>query len=240
MRQAPLQYAVIGDGRMANHFCHYLDLSGVSFSRWSRSADASLLNQLSRATCIVLLISDQAIEPFIQQHAVLAGKRIIHFSGAQTIAGATGMHPLFSFPSHLYSLETYQKIPFIVDQDNVSFQDVFPMLLNPSFSIDPLKKPYYHALCVMANNFTTLLWRKFCSEMEGQFAIPSEFTHLFLEQTADNIVNNSQTALTGPLVRGDRLTIEENLAALEGDAYQSVYQAFVNVFNKGASDENGS
>ena len=52
----------------------------------------------------------------------------------------------------------------------------------------------------------------------------------YLERTAANTIAEGESALTGSLARGDRLTADRDLAALEGDPYREVYQAFARAF----------
>jgi predicted short-subunit dehydrogenase-like oxidoreductase (DUF2520 family) len=107
-----------------------------------------------------------------------------------------------------------------------------PGLLNPNFKIPHASKAYYHALCVLANNFSTLLWQRFFSELRDTLHIPEEAGVLFMEQTFNNLRNNHQTALSGPLSRDDLPTIEKNLQALSNDPFLDVYQAFIEAYKK--------
>lgn len=79
----------------------------------------------------------------------------------------------------------------------------------------------------MANNFTTLLWQKYFNEMQHRFNIPLEALRPILYQTAENIAKDYQNALTGPLTRNDKKTIDRNLESLSGDEYKEVYRAFI-------------
>ena len=42
---------------------------------------------------------------------------------------------------------------------------------NPNFKIDITKKTRYHMLCVLANNFTTILWEKVFADFEDKLNI---------------------------------------------------------------------
>jgi len=234
MGQVPqAEFAIIGSGRMARHFCHYLDLLRISYRQWSRQTDPQY-TQLAQiiAPCdrVLLLINDTAIEPFITAHNCLHNKTLLHFSGQLVTKLAIGLHPLMTFNQQLYSLATYQKISFIVEQDAPPFSQLLPGLSNPNFRIDPNKKAFYHALCVLSGNFTVLLWQKFFTELEKTFAIPQQHTQEYLNQIFHNIQEDVQTALTGPLPRNDITTLNNNLQALSGDPFQQVYQAFVNAY----------
>lgn len=231
MGQVP-NYLIIGDGRVARHFSHYLSLLQIPCRQWSRSQELSLSETIKDSSQILLLISDSAIESFIEAHACLSGKRLVHFSGQLVTDRAYGAHPLMTFGPELYTLQDYQKIPWILERGSPSFSELLPGLPNPHFFIAKQEKNYYHALCVMANNFTTLLWSKFFNAMDDRFQIPKENLLPLLRRTMMNMCGDHNNVLTGPLARGDASTIEANLASLEGDSYAEVYRAFVEAYLK--------
>jgi len=154
----------------------------------------------------------------------------LHFSGQLVTDMAYAAHPLMTFGPELYTLQDYQKIPWILEQGSPEFSELLPGLTNPHFCISKREKNYYHALCVMANNFTTLLWSKFFDEMDDRFQIPKENLLPILRRTVTNLCDDHKKVLTGPLARGDKSTIAANLKSLEGDAYAEVYRAFVDAY----------
>ncbi len=178
------------------------------------------------ADTLLLAISDDALEPFLAAHPTLARKTCVHFSGSRTVPGAHGLHPLMTFGPKPYSREAYRAIPFVGEQGGLAFSEVFPSLPNPSWAIDPRDKARYHALCVLAGNFPTLLWAKAFEAFEAQLDLPRAILAPYLEQTLRNTLESGGTALTGPLARGDRGTVARNLDALDGDPYAAVYRAF--------------
>jgi predicted short-subunit dehydrogenase-like oxidoreductase (DUF2520 family) len=131
-----------------------------------------------------------------------------------------------TFGRRLYDLETYRAIPFVEERNGLRFQTAFPGLINTSWAIDPGDKALYHALCVAAGNLTTLLWARAFSDFEEKLGLPREILRPFLERTAANTLADGDKALTGSLARGDRGTIERDLAALEGDALGEIYRIF--------------
>lgn len=232
MRQVP--YGIIGDGRVARHFCHHLDLLHIPYLQWSRRADpgANKLANLIQCQSILLLIKDDAIESFIDQHPILKTTQLIHFSGCLVTANAVGIHPLFTFATELYDLDVYRSIPFFMEKNNKDFATLLPGINNPHYIINPQQKAFYHALCVMSGNFTTLLWQKFFKELETNFNIPHQAALPYLTQITNNLNQQHKTVLTGPLVRGDQKTIQTNLNALNNDPFQKIYQTFVEVYQE--------
>lgn len=222
------QYLIVGSGRTAKHFAEYCRLLQQDFQTWSRNRDDSdsLKHKASLSSHILLLISDSAIADFVQAHPFLKNKTLVHFSGALEIPDVVGAHPLMTFGSELYTLADYQKIPFVLTSKH-SLSDLLPGLPNSFYSISPKDKAYYHALCVMSGNFTTLLWQKM-REGLASLDLPSEIANPYLEQTTKNILSTPHLALTGPLARKDLGTIEKNLQALHQhqDPFEKVYRAF--------------
>lgn len=235
MRQVPASDAVpigiVGDGRLARHLLHYLSLLGRSAINWSRrTSSADPPDALSSCHTIVVLLSDAEIVPFIERWPALRHKSLVHCSGGLVTDLAECAHPLMTFGEPLYDLATYERVPFITEVGRAPFEQLLPDLPNPSFAIPAAARPYYHALCVMAGNFSTLLWLKLFGELEGQFGIPAWAAHGYLAKITANLETEGDRALTGPLARGDAATIAANLRALEGDPFHQVYAAFVRAY----------
>jgi predicted short-subunit dehydrogenase-like oxidoreductase (DUF2520 family) len=224
-------YGLVGRGRVATHMAHYLELEDLPFVTWHRATPSPLEKALASADSILLAISDDAIQPFLDTHTELRDRPIVHFSGGLVIDGAHGFHPLMTFGPELYDLETYRSIPFIEEEGGLSFRELFPRLVNPSWSLDPDDKTLYHALCVLAGNFTTLLWSKTFDDFDKRLGLPREALLPYLDRTCKNISRVGRSALTGPFARGENETVRRHLEALEGDPYRRVYRAFAEVFD---------
>ncbi len=235
MRQVP-RYAVIGNGRMAKHICHYFDELKLPYQNWNRAnhSPKKLAEILALSTHVLLLISDGSIADFIQQHHLITPEythlKIIHFSGALSVPGVYSTHPLQTFAVEFYSLPEYEAIPFIMEESDETFEKLLPGLKNPHYAIKSTDKAYYHAMCVMANNFSTILWQKFFKEMSSRFYINEKDLLPFLNQSFRNLAKNPDTALTGPIPRKDSVTLKRNLSALEKDDFYFIFRAFVEKF----------
>jgi predicted short-subunit dehydrogenase-like oxidoreductase (DUF2520 family) len=215
---------------MARHFGQYLKILNISFAQWSRRSAGSAEAALSDCAVILILISDAALEPFYDANAAWLGQEgrvVVHFSGAHVSQHMMGLHPLMTFASTLYDLAVYERIAFIGEEGSLSFSQIFPELKNPSYQIPKNDKALYHAHCVMAGNFTTLLWQKFFAELETRWNIPSTVAQIYLDQIVVNLKGSAATALTGPLQRRDLDTIAKNQKALADDTYLKIYNAFV-------------
>lgn len=216
---------------MASHMTRYFELLGMPLRRWSRSLQQSdgidVGSALEACGRVLLLVSDAAIEPVVADNPALSEKMLIHFSGSLSTPVAQGMHPLCTFGTELYDLETYRQVPFVCERGKYTFEAIFPHLPNPTFTIDAGDKPLYHALAVLAGNFTYVLWTKLFSDFESRLGLPREAAIPYLRTIASNLSGGRADALTGPLTRGDSETVAANLAALQGDPFQDVYRAFV-------------
>jgi predicted short-subunit dehydrogenase-like oxidoreductase (DUF2520 family) len=236
MRQVP-HYLLIGNGRVATHFQHYFSLLQLSFTSWNQAEPIDKLHQqLTQATHILVLISDQAIEPFVLQHLKNTHAICIHFSGSLVSDHIYGAHPLMTFNKHLYNLEQYQTIPFVIDHNAPANENLLPGLPNPCARLDKSKKAKYHALCVLSGNFSCMLWQKFFTSLETEFNLPASIGQAYLQQQTQNILSDYASALTGPLTRNDHTTIEKNLAALSLDPFQEVYQSFVSCYQQKSTE----
>lgn len=218
-------YLIIGSGRVARHLSHYFHLLNINFASWNRVEDPhALARKLQSATHVLLAISDSALEGFFRQYLAGYDLMVVHFSGAHHFNGMVSAHPLMTFGSELYALEFYKKIHFTMT--GATLNEALPGLGNPSSIIPASEKARYHAHCVMGGNFVTLLLAKMLSEFKD-LKIPPEAAQAYIEKVVANTLHQTNTALTGPLVRKDIATVMANLNALENDPYQKIYEAFL-------------
>lgn len=221
-----MSHLIIGKGRVGTTFFRYMRAIELDASIISHTEVNDI--DLTDVKIIYLAIPDDAIEPFIVSHPILKTRELVHFSGSIFIEGVNGCHPLMSFNNEFYGYKKLSQVPFICDQKTIN--ELIPEIINPSFPISKDDKAYYHSLCVMAGNFTSLLWNKFFTETDSKFNIPKEHSSIFFEQVMNNIKHCHKESLTGPLVRRDYKTINKNIDALNNDSYQDIYKAFVGSF----------
>ena len=219
-------YLVVGKGRLSRHIGHYFDLESIAWRRWDRSMEMPVRDAVAGARAILLLISDDAIEEFLDENVRAGDPPWIHCSGNLVTTAAEGIHPLMTFSAELYDHQVYRETPFFCERGRIPFRELFPQLVNPSFEIDPEDKPLYHALCTIAGNFTTLLWHKAFGDFEERLGLSRTALFPFLDRVTDNL-KHSASPLTGPLARGDGRTVAGHLEALAGDSFGDVYRAFV-------------
>lgn len=232
-------FLIVGNGRLARHLCFYFDHLSLNYTQWYRDKDKTQSNfsdYAKQADRILLAISDKSIEPFILSHPDIPKHKWLHLSGALSIPGIYSAHPLGSFGEKLNPVSWYRDLFFIIEQsseNNISdnkLSDLLPGLPNASATLSSKDKPYYHSLCVLSNNFSTILFQKLFSGLEQDLGIPKEAAYVYLQQTIFNL-KHTDNPLTGPLARKDNLTIQKNIEALQNrqDKFSDIYQAFVNL-----------
>jgi len=234
MRQVPVSQpppiGIVGDGRLARHFHHYFQLLGLSVCQWCRRGSTTdPLLALASCETVLLLIRDDAIVPFVEQWPELKHKRLVHCSGSLVTPIAVCVHPLMAFGEQLYDLDTYASVVFAVDADT-TLPELLPGVPNEFFMVSPADRPYYHALCVLAGNVSTMLWAKLFEELEQRFGTPAQSAYPFLKIITANLLQDPRRALTGPFSRRDGETIRANLEALEHDPFRAVYAAVAGVY----------
>jgi 3-methyl-2-oxobutanoate hydroxymethyltransferase len=225
---ADAPYLLVGGGRLARHLGHYFDLLGVPYVGWVREdGDERLARAAEGAHAVLLAIPDDAIAPFVREHdGRLGSAPRVHFSGARTVGGVTGCHPLGSFGESIFPDDLYRSIHFAVQAGGESFGAIFPDLPNPHTRIPAGSEVAYHTAAVLAGNFTAILWRRAAQAFE-RLGLPAAAWGAYLETVALNIHEDPESAVTGPVVRGDRGTILAHLDELGDDPWGGVYRAFL-------------
>lgn len=225
---------LIGNGRLAKHFKYYLELKSIPVKQWWRGSAFNLHLLMADSEKILVLISDDAIEPFIRENQNNTAKTTwIHCSGSLETPLAEGAHPLMTFGDTLYDLQSYQTMPFVTTSGRQSFKELFPELNNPSATISGDKKGLYHAWASMAGNFSSLLWTEYFLRLEQEFQIDRNLATPYLNQIYKNI-RECPSPMSGPLIRGDKQTLTTHLSSLNNDPFKVVYEAFTDAYRQSA------
>lgn len=247
MRQVP-SFLVIGDGALASHFLVYLKGLNIDHIQWARrSSDLARLKLLfEKSTHALVLISDDAIETVAKQLYQWSSQSqlnqvIIHCSGSLHIPFAWAAHPLQSFDRYVsYSFTDYQNIPFVVDLDAPEWSALMPGFLNRHYRIAAHDRPFYHAMCALANNVTTMIWQQVHQRMNDRFGLSAEVLRPILQQTFSNIIKDPTALPSGPWARRDTLTLERNQKALAEDSLSIIWNAVTKFYQRGEFNEKHS
>jgi hypothetical protein len=234
MRQVPAFDAtplgIVGDGRVARHFLHYLNLLGLPVRTWSRRRPASgPIDAFAGCRTVLVLIRDAAIVPFVNEWPLLREKQVVHFSGNLVTKVAQAAHPLMTFNDGLYDLETYRTIPFVLDSDGPAFHDLLPGLPNPSFTIAEPSTLLPRAVRVGGQ----LLHASLGEAIRGIPTSPgdSDIRGVLLHD-ADNRQSRRRSCASPQraALPWRRCNDRANLKALQGDPFRHVYASFVRAY----------
>lgn len=247
MGQVPrAKILLVGRGRLASALKLELErtLEPASWRAWSRTDEnfSSALDAF-KPTHIWLAISDSAILPFVQENSERLSKLspiIVHFAGSLCSFQITDLNVHAAHPLSTFTLENSQtdftKIPFVLDRGGPNLDELMPGFTNPVFRLDSEKRVYYHTLCAIAGNFTTLLWESIASRFESDLQISKKCLDVYRDQVFKNLDDgscDSNSRLTGPLSRGDRSTMKSHRAALFERSQVpllKIYDAFTDLY----------
>ena len=194
------------------------------------------------AEIVVIATPDAAIGPVCEEMAAAGAldvaNAVVHASGATGLdalspaaaAGAStlSVHPLQTCPTVDAGVERIPGSTFAVTADDADGYALGERLAkdaggNP-VRIDDERKPLYHAAAVFASNYVVTVTA--LAEELGRAAGIGDPIAAFAplqEATLANIARvGPEQALTGPAVRGDAITLQRNLEALERYAPEAV------------------
>ncbi len=232
-------YVIFGAGRVGVNMAGYLKSLGHKVSLVShdkvKSAPDDCARLVTSADIVAAALPDTKIGKWFDQWKNrLTDKPAIHFSGALTISGMFGYHPLFSFPVHKLSEQQLEKIVFACPQRGPDFAAIFPGAQNPNFVIPDHERGRYHALAVLSGNFISFLMNQTQQEFAAYFTqgglneMNADVFGTYIKSVMDRFAENPANSMTGPIARHDRLSVEANQNALEKDEIlRTLYAAFL-------------
>lgn len=200
------------------------------------SACASI-KQLNPADVYLIATPDDSIEAMAQQlakQALLFSKAnvVFHCSGllsseclhslAQLGCYTASIHPLFSFSKPIVDVEAFKGAYCAFEGNKLALKKLLPLFRamdSQLFLIEKNHKALYHTASVFASNYLVTLasiaescYKK--ADLSAKLA--KKLTQALMVQTLSKIqcLDESSTALTGPLQRGDKNTLKKHLQAL--------------------------
>ncbi|MBX3472887.1 MAG: DUF2520 domain-containing protein [Planctomycetes bacterium] len=227
--------AIYGMGRFGRALADALKSTGQKPARTGgrKAGPAALLRGLKPGTLIVLAVRDDALAPVAAQFAALPGAgrhAYVHASGAfgpallakLEDAGAKvgGFHILQSLPPKQGSQRL--KGSWCAVAGPAGLRRVLRALalrlgMKP-FQLPDKARPIYHAAAVLASN-AMVAWLGLARDLLVRTGIrPRDAIAMLtplVRGTLENVVKvGPETALTGPVVRGDARTLVRHLAAM--------------------------
>ncbi|HET8525755.1 MAG TPA: Rossmann-like and DUF2520 domain-containing protein [Actinomycetota bacterium] len=194
------------------------------------------------AEVVVIATPDSAIGPVCEEMAAAgaldAANAVVHASGATGLdalasAAATGastlsVHPLQTCPTVEAGVERIPGSTFAVTADDDEGFALGERLVRDAgghpVRIDDERKPLYHAAAVFASNYLVTV-SALAEELGLAAGIENPIAAFapLQEATLANIARvGPAEALTGPAVRGDAITLQRNLEALDRYAPEAV------------------
>jgi predicted short-subunit dehydrogenase-like oxidoreductase (DUF2520 family) len=175
---------------------------------------------------------EEAVQLLADSGVLQADNLVFHCSGAissNVLSPLKAMgvhigsaHPIHSFANPANSISSLNKVPFAIEGDADAIDRLNDLIIavgGQPFTINSGSKSLYHAATVMAcNNLISLL--EMSKSMLAQAGVELQPDgnplDLLIQQTVTNYLNtNAQTALTGPIARGDVTTVASHLLALQ-------------------------
>jgi predicted short-subunit dehydrogenase-like oxidoreductase (DUF2520 family) len=154
---------------------------------------------------------------------------VAHLAGSLGLAALepharrASVHPLVSIPSGETDLTGAW---FAVDGDPIALQVVHDLDGHPIHVDDDHRAAYHAAACIASNHLVALLGQ--VERIGASAGVPLDAFLGLARQSLDNVsAMGPRAALTGPVARGDWLTIERHRAALvqaERPAYDAMVQ----------------
>lgn len=206
-----------------------------------RQLGVSIVDTAAKAAAdsdiLLLAVPDRAIVALAEQLAMAdiawQGKFVYHFSGSQSSeslsalakmgANCGSMHPLQTFPSPEAAVSKIAGTYFAIDgNDNaVALADTLVCAIGGiPMKIPADKRALYHAAACIACNYFAALMQLTKELLDscgiGEAAIPA--MQPLVEATWQNILQQGPlAALTGPIVRGDAVTVQKHCEALKAE-----------------------
>lgn len=210
-------------------------------------ATSGLRRAADRADLVFLCLPDEEIDPVVARLARNAldwrGKCVFHTSGIRSSdvlrplkrrgARIASFHPIQSFPSKRTPPERFKDIYFGIEGDSQAqtiAKRIIARLGGKPLHVRSETKPVYHAACSMASNLFIPLFDLACELLHAAGISDKKVVDILWPLTEGSLQNvkhfNRETALTGPIARGDFRTVQQHLRALRKfPAALSAYKA---------------
>ncbi len=203
---------VIGSGRAGRAVAARLRERGLKVAVTGRGARAE---PGFAADLVLLCVPDAAIGEVAR--AVPPGPWIAHVSGATTLAALDphtrrfSVHPLQTLTTERGAEQldgAWGAVTGETDEARETATWLAETLGLRPFLLADADRPLYHAAAVIAGNYLVTLYRT-ASVLFDRVGAPPEALVPLMERTIEN-----GFALTGPIARGDRATIDAHVRAL--------------------------
>jgi predicted short-subunit dehydrogenase-like oxidoreductase (DUF2520 family) len=217
---APL--VVVGRGRVGRSLTAAAERAGIEVSLVSHEDTGSI----PAGAAVLLCVPDDAIAEAVERLAASAPSLVVHVSGATTLdalaaaaeqgAATFSLHPLQTFADGETPVEgTPAAIAGSTEEAFAHARSLAEALGMRPFEVPEEKRAVYHAAAAIASNLLVAL-EESAAGLLARIGVDDarELLAPLVLRTAANWAERGPDALTGPIARGDRATIERHRAAL--------------------------
>lgn len=224
---APVALTIVGPGRAGSSIAAAARSAGVDVSVVARSFETDLLS----GRCVLLCVPDSeiAVAAAALRAAGATPAVLGHVSGATTLealaaadatVGTFSMHPLQTIPDPDTDLTDCHAAVSGSSPEMLSFATGLAQSIGMHpFHVPESDRAVYHAAATVASNFLIALEQSAADLLTGiGIDQPREVLAPLVNRSLDNWIAAGPDALTGPIARGDRVTVERHREALGGSA----------------------
>lgn len=214
---------VVGRGRVGGSIARAAELAGIELRLVSSDQAA---NAVEGAGAVLLCVPDDAIAEVCARIAPSRPRLVGHVSGATGLdalspatengAAAFSLHPLQTFVGEGTPVEGTAAAIAGSDGEALAFaRSLADSLGMMPFEVPEESRAAYHAAAAIASNLLVALEESAAGLVE-RIGIDDarELLAPLVLRTAANWAERGPAALTGPIARGDRATVERHRAAL--------------------------
>jgi predicted short-subunit dehydrogenase-like oxidoreductase (DUF2520 family) len=217
---------VVGRGRVGPSLAAAAESAGIEVRLVSRDDVGSV----SQGAAVLLCVPDDAIAETAERFAAAAPSLIGHVSGATTLdalaaaaeraAESFSLHPLQTFAGGEASVEQTPAAVAGSTDGALSYARALAESLGMRpFEVPEEKRAAYHAAAAMASNLLVAL-EESAAQVLTRIGVEDARALLapLVLRTVANWVERGPAALTGPIARGDRATVQRHRVALAESA----------------------
>jgi predicted short-subunit dehydrogenase-like oxidoreductase (DUF2520 family) len=222
---------VVGRGRVGRSLVRAAELAGVEVKLIS--ADQAV-DAVEGAGAVLLCVPDDAISEVCARIAPSAPALVGHVSGASQLdalapaakngAAAFSLHPLQTFADESAPVEGTPAAIAGSDDEALAFaRSLAEALGMRPFEVPEESRAVYHAAASIASNLLVAL-EESAAELLDRIGVDEarELLAPLVLRSAANWAERGPAALTGPIARGDRATVQRHRVALAENAPELV------------------
>jgi predicted short-subunit dehydrogenase-like oxidoreductase (DUF2520 family) len=220
---APGALTVVGPGRAGGSIALAARAAGVDVSVAGRDPSPRDID----GRCVLLCVPDAAIADACATLAASGGTpdTVGHVSGATTLeplreakasAGTFSLHPLQTIPNSETSLAGAHAAVSGDSGATLALAEGLARKLGMHpFRVAEEDRASYHAAASIASNFLVTLEQS-AADLLSRIGVedPREVLAPLVRRSLENWIEQGPAALTGPIARGDRVTVERHREAL--------------------------